>query len=66
VAGEMGIPPADFLYLGDTNTDMRTAIGAGMYPVGALWGFRTEEELKESGAAKLIARPGELIGLLTS
>jgi phosphoglycolate phosphatase len=66
VAGEMGIPPADFLYLGDTNTDMRTAIGAGMLPVGALWGFRTEEELLESGAAKLIARPGELIGLLTS
>ena len=66
VAGEMGIPPADFLYLGDTNTDMQTAIGAGMFPVGALWGFRTEEELKESGAAKLIARPGELIGLLTS
>jgi phosphoglycolate phosphatase len=66
VAGEMGVPPSGFLYLGDTNTDMRTAIGAGMLPVGALWGFRTEKELKESGAARLIARPGDLVGLLTS
>jgi phosphoglycolate phosphatase len=66
VAAEMGIEPRDFLYLGDTNTDMRTALAAGMLPVGALWGFRTEAELKESGAARLIARPGELLELLTS
>jgi phosphoglycolate phosphatase len=66
VAGEMGIGPVDFIYLGDTNTDMRTALGAGMLPVGALWGFRTEKELRESGAARLIARPGDLVGLLKS
>jgi phosphoglycolate phosphatase len=66
VASEMGIRPGDFLYLGDTNTDMRTALGAGMTPIGALWGFRTEQELRESGAARLIDRPGELVGLLTS
>jgi phosphoglycolate phosphatase len=66
VAAEMGIEPCDFLYLGDTNTDMRTALAAGMLPVGALWGFRTEAELKGSGAARLICRPGDLMGLLTS
>ena len=66
IAQELGIPPAHWLYLGDTNTDMRTALGAGMKPVGALWGFRTEKELLESGAARLIARPGDLVGLLTS
>ena len=66
LAADMRIEPADFLYLGDTNTDMQTALGAGMMPVGALWGFRTEHELRESGAAKLIARPGDLVALLTS
>ncbi|OHD75290.1 MAG: HAD family hydrolase [Spirochaetes bacterium RBG_13_68_11] len=66
VAAEMRIEPGDFLYVGDTNTDMRTALGAGMMPVGALWGFRTERELRESGAARLIAWPGDLIALLTS
>lgn len=64
LAAEMRIEPVDFLYVGDTNTDMRTALGAGMMPVGALWGFRTEQELRESGAARLIARPADLIALL--
>jgi phosphoglycolate phosphatase len=66
VAAEMGIAPEGFLYVGDTNTDMRTALAAGMLAVGALWGFRTEAELSESGAARLIARPLELLKLLTS
>jgi len=57
-------PPASFLYVGDTNTDMVTAGAAGMFAVGALWGFRTEEELRASGAKALIHRPLEVLGLL--
>lgn len=61
IADELGLTPADFLYLGDTNTDMLTANRAGMHAVGALWGFRTAEELKKNGAKALIARPQELL-----
>jgi len=64
VADELHIPPARFLYLGDTNTDMRTALDAGMRPVGALWGFRTEDELRSSGAAAVLARPLDLLDSL--
>jgi phosphoglycolate phosphatase len=63
-ARAMGVRPADVVYLGDTGTDMRTAVAAGMYPVGALWGFRPAAELKRSGARTLIRRPGELLRLL--
>jgi phosphoglycolate phosphatase len=56
--------PADFLYLGDTNTDMQTARGAGMFAIGALWGFRTAEELKKNGAQTLLSVPIELCRLL--
>ena len=59
-----GVPPAGFLYLGDTNTDMQTALAAGMYPVGALWGFRTADELRQAGAAVLVARPQDVCSLL--
>lgn len=64
IASELAIPPADFAYLGDTGTDMRTAIAAGMYPVGALWGFRQREELLEAGAKALVPNPGEFEQLL--
>ncbi len=64
IASRLGIPPAEFLYLGDTATDMQTANRAGMFAVGALWGFRTAEELLDSGAKKLIQKPEQLLGLL--
>jgi phosphoglycolate phosphatase len=59
-----GVSPEGFVFLGDTNTDMLTARAAGMLPVGALWGFRTEAELQESGAARVIRHPMELIAAL--
>ncbi len=65
-AATMRIPPADFLYLGDTATDMKTALSAGMHPVGALWGFRDASELTAAGARHLIAKPPDLIPLLGS
>jgi phosphoglycolate phosphatase len=64
IAGQLGLAPAAFIYLGDTNTDMRTAVAAGMSPIGALWGFRAAEELSAAGAKALLARPADLLGLL--
>ncbi len=64
IARSLNIPPDTFLYLGDTGTDMKTARAAGMYPVGALWGFRTAEELTESGARTIIRDPVQLLDLL--
>lgn len=60
LAREIGVAPEDMLYLGDTAVDMECAVAAGMYPVGALWGFRTEKELRESGAKALAATPNEI------
>lgn len=64
IAEAVGVEPGGWLYLGDTLTDMRTATAAGMYPVGALWGFRDREELVEHGARAVVERPGEVGGLL--
>ncbi|MBT3877652.1 MAG: HAD family hydrolase [Candidatus Scalindua sp.] len=64
IAEQLDISPSDFLYLGDTETDMKTSIDAGMFPVGVLWGFRSAEKLKESGAKELIKRPLEALDLL--
>jgi phosphoglycolate phosphatase len=64
IASRLEIEPEDMLYLGDTATDMETATRAGMYPVGALWGFRTAEELEESGAARIISMPQQLLDFI--
>ena len=64
IAAELGLDPAEVLYLGDTATDMHTARAAGMAAVGVLWGFRTADELRAAGARHLIAHPGELAPLL--
>jgi phosphoglycolate phosphatase len=64
IAARLGVQPAEVLYLGDTNTDMRTAVAAGMYPVGALWGFRTADELLATGAAVLVETPMDVARLL--
>ncbi len=64
IARTFGRSPAEILYVGDSGTDMQTAVAAGMFPVGALWGFREREELLANGAKALIAHPTELLNLL--
>jgi len=44
---------------------MKTAVGAGMYPIGAGWGFRSEQELLgRAGAKAVIKQPEELLEYL--
>jgi len=64
IAAQLAISPAETLYLGDTATDMLTANAAGMLAVGVAWGFRTVEELQQSGAKQIIYEPTELLPLL--
>jgi len=61
IADRLGIPPAEFLFMGDTAIDMQTARAAGMFPVGVLWGFRPAEELIAAGAKILAADARHLI-----
>ncbi len=64
IAECLNILPSEFIYLGDTDTDMKTAKAAGMYPIGVLWGFRTADELLASGAKTLIHNPIDLLKIL--
>lgn len=64
VAKALGVLPEEVLYLGDTATDMGCAVNAGMHPVGVLWGFRKEDELRSSGAEHIIGHPLEILNVL--
>ena len=58
-----GVAKKDVLYLGDTAVDMQTAQAAGVRSVGALWGYRTREELTAAGADFLAEKPQDLLTL---
>ena len=60
VMEELHAVPAETLYVGDSDVDMRTAQNAGVDPCGVLWGFRSEAVLRESGARFLAGDPDAL------
>jgi phosphoglycolate phosphatase len=66
IVARLAVTPQEILLLGDTATDMTTAANAGMYAVGALWGFRPVEELREAGARAVIEHPMDLLKVLDS
>jgi phosphoglycolate phosphatase len=63
-AAALSVVPGQCLYVGDSGIDMKTAVNAGMFPVGVLWGFRDAAELLASGAKTLIEKPSELLTVL--
>lgn len=60
IARIMNTTPGNIAFVGDTSIDMKTAVRAGMYPVGVLWGFRPEKELLDNGAKHIVAQPMEI------
>lgn len=64
IASLLNCHPQHMVFLGDSGVDMKTAQNAGMFPVGALWGYRNTAELVENGAQMLLHHPTELLSLL--
>ncbi len=61
-----GVNPNECVFVGDTSVDMQTGVAAGMIPVGVSWGFRTEEELFDNGAAAVAKERSEIVDILRS
>lgn len=63
IAEKFGVKPEECMYIGDTCTDMQTGKAAGMFTVGALWGFRDRKELADNGADVIVEKPIDLLKL---
>ena len=66
IADALGISPSEIAFVGDSGVDIATGLAAGMIPIGVLWGYRTREQLLESGATHLTETPAELISIFQS
>ncbi|MFT7219870.1 MAG: phosphoglycolate phosphatase [Candidatus Azotimanducaceae bacterium] len=64
VAAKLGSSTARACMIGDTATDMNTAVACDMTGIGVLWGFRDQNELEQSGALHIIHTPDALIPLI--
>lgn len=61
---QWNLSPDEALFVGDSETDVQTAINADVRPVGCLWGFRSRDRLIEAGANILISYPKEILNCI--
>jgi len=61
LANRMEAEPCEIIFAGDSDVDMKTAINAGMFPLGVSWGYRTESFIVEAGAKKIARSPGGIL-----
>lgn len=64
IVRHFGLEPSEYLFLGDSNVDMKTARAAGLYPLGVSWGYRPVSELREAGALAVIDAPLDMLGFI--
>ena len=64
IASKLSTDPLRIAYVGDTNTDMKTATSAGLYAIGVSWGFRQVEEIRQAGAQVICDSAEELTSIL--
>ncbi len=57
----LGLEAEAVAYVGDSDVDMLFARAAGFWPVGAAWGYRGTQELRQAGAQWLCADAGALL-----
>ena len=60
----LGAVPETTYFAGDSNVDMYTAKNSGLTAIGCLWGFRTKEELLDSGANFLAEKPSDIYDII--
>ena len=56
----LGVTREEAVYVGDSEVDIATAKNAGMPCFSVSWGYRSPEELKAAGAARLYDSPAAL------
>lgn len=61
---ELGVSPADAVYVGDSEVDVETALRAGLPCISVLWGFRDRAELVAHGATHFAPDTAALAALL--
>jgi phosphoglycolate phosphatase len=58
---ELDVNPRESILVGDSETDIQTALDSSCHAVGVSWGYRDVSVLKNAGAQRIINKPSELL-----
>ena len=61
IVNTLGFNKQEFMYMGDTSTDMLTANAANIESIGVTWGYRKVDELLNAGAKHIVNNPAEVL-----
>ena len=64
IAGNLNFSTDEMLFIGDSDTDMKTGVAAGMVPVGVTWGYGSRDSLISAGTKHLMNDTKELLEFL--
>lgn len=56
----LGVDNGEAVYIGDSDTDIKTADNSGLDIISCTWGYRTREFLMENGAVNICSAPLDL------
>ena len=56
----LGVDNGDAVYIGDSDTDIKTAGNSGLDIISCTWGYRSREFLMENGAVNICSDPLDL------
>lgn len=64
VLEKLGVKKENAYFVGDGETDVITALNAGVKPVSVLWGYRGKEQLQQAGATCFAQTADQLLDIL--
>lgn len=60
---QLGVQAEDVLYVGDSHTDVETALRAKVTCAAVSWGYQSREALVAAGATTIVDKPSDLLAL---
>ena len=61
---ELGVEPAEAIYVGDSGVDLQTAANSGLPCISVLWGFRSRDFLVAHGATMFAQQPQDVLSMV--
>lgn len=63
---KLGLNKEETVFVGDGETDVKTAIRAGIKGISVLWGYRDQSELEDAGATRFVENTQQLYQVICS